>query len=233
MTPFLLTIDSLGGDLIVLGFKGRERVNAPFRFEIRVACSDVVDQQAVLGRAARLEITVGRGVRSVDGIITACELATRRADGRVVLRLRLEPRLAVLKHRSHWRIFHDRTVEEVVGELLTPISIPFEWRVVRTATRKPHRCQRGERDLAFLHRMLAEEGVFYWFEHGPHPILVFADRGEAYSPMPQPVLRHGGLEDASAADEDSVLGLVRNVRLRPVQQSVRRFDWKRPAHRTE
>jgi hypothetical protein len=29
------------------------------------------------------------------------------------------------------------------------------------------------------------------------------------------------------------LGLVRNVRLRPVQQSVRRFDWKRPAHRTE
>ena len=65
MTPFLLTIDSLGGDLIVLGFKGRERVNGPFRFEIRVACSDAVDQQAVLGRAARLEITVGRAVRSV------------------------------------------------------------------------------------------------------------------------------------------------------------------------
>ena len=233
MTPFLLTIDSLGGDLIVLGFKGRERVNAPFRFEIRVACSDAVDQQAVLGRAARLEITVGRAVRSVDGIITACELATRRADGRVVLRLRLEPRLAVLKHRSHWRIFHDRTVEEVVAELLGPVGVPFEWRVAGIPTRKPHRCQRGERDLAFLHRMLAEEGVFYWFEHGPQPMLVFADRGEAYTAMPRPVLRHVGLEDANAADEDSVLGLARNVRLRPVQQSVRRFDWMRPAHRTE
>ncbi len=52
--------------------------------------------------------------------------------------------------------------------------------------------QYRESDLAFLKRLLAEEGLFYWFEHkaadgdilGSHT-LVIADRNGAFAPNPQ------------------------------------------------
>ncbi len=228
--PFTFTIDTVPDEMVVVSFRGHEAASSPFRFEVQALSSDSLDPERVLGLRAQFNNAIGDAVRTTCGIITACELSSRRADGRTVSRLRLEPTLATLKHRSHWRIFHDQTVLGVVSELLTPLGIPFDWKVARTPDRKPHRTQRGERDLSFLHRMLADEGIFYWFDHTrEREWLVFADDANMYSSLPGATsLRHAGLSDSSSVNERSLLGLARNHRLRPTSQSTRLFDPKRP-----
>ena len=234
-SSFTLALRGVSAELLVLAIRGKEELGQLYRFEVRVAAADDLAAEAVLGMPAELQLTVGSTTRHVTGIVTAHEVVSRRSDGRQVLRLRVEPRLAALKHRSHWRVFHDRAVEEVLAEVLGAVGASFAWRVSREVGKKPHRCQRGERDLAFVQRMLAEEALVSWFEEGEDgvEVLVVSDRVESYPRLPCEVLRHVGLDPSLASSEATVFGMVRNVRLRPRGQTVRRFDWRRPVQSLE
>jgi type VI secretion system secreted protein VgrG len=198
---FRMALRGVAAELLVLTVRGKEELGQLYRFEVRVAAGEELSWEAVLGVPADLHLAVGATVRHVTGIVTACEIVSRRSDGRQVLRLRVEPRLAALKHRSHWRIFHDRSVEEVLAEVLGDVGAPFAWRVSREVGRKPHRCQRGERDWAFVQRLLAEEALVTWFEAGEEgaELLVVSDRVESYPRLPCDVLRHVGPDPSLAS----------------------------------
>jgi uncharacterized protein involved in type VI secretion and phage assembly len=66
---------------------------------------------ALLGRAATLTIvTLDGATRLVHGVITRQEVAAHDASHEMrTLHLRLEPRMALLRHRLRSRVFHDMT----------------------------------------------------------------------------------------------------------------------------
>lgn len=229
--PFELLLDGVDAPLLVLGFRGREAVSACYRFDVDVALTHPVEHE-LLGLRSSLRVLTSREPRTVHGIVSAIQRRSRRADGRSVLRVRLEPQLARLKHASHWQIFHDASVVQVADAVLAAHQVAREWRLLRQPHARPHRVQRGERDLAFVERILADEGIFFWFEQGSQgEVVVLADEPASYPALPLAgVLPHKGSDALHAGSDDVLFDLVATERLRAQGSRVQLFDWSRPHH---
>ncbi|MFT3734398.1 MAG: type VI secretion system tip protein TssI/VgrG [Rhodocyclaceae bacterium] len=142
-------------------------------------------------------------LRPLHGHITAFERLT--ADGAFGhFRLRVEPWLAFLAHRRDSYVFHDMSVPEILEDLFSSYqgqgALVPQWRLeLKDSSLYPKRStctQYNETDLAFAERLMAEEGLYYWFEHsatgaldGASHTLVVADHNDAFSENAQPQVR--------------------------------------------
>ena len=200
---------SLGSDeLLVEYIEGREGLSEGFRFDITALCADAhLDLDALLGQTALLQILTQHSrseLRPIHGHITAFERLG--SDGGFArYRITLEPWLAFLRHRRDSYIWQGRNTLDIVAEIFGDYQnkgrlLPA-WRFAladETRYRARDVCtQFEESDLAFVERLLAEEGLFYWFEHsadtgsdslGCH-MLVIADHNGAFAPNAQPTIR--------------------------------------------
>jgi hypothetical protein len=140
-----------------------------YRFTLDLVTSRrlVAGGRALLGRAATLTIvTLDGATRLVHGVITEQRVAAHDASHELrTLRLRLEPRMALLRHRVRSRVFHDLSPAAVVSTVLRAWGMQPEGRFTRAAPRLEHCVQRRESDLAFVERVLARHGLSWWFEH--------------------------------------------------------------------
>ncbi|WP_051453124.1 type VI secretion system Vgr family protein [Dechloromonas agitata] len=194
--------------------------HAGFRIELS-ALSLNADQSltALLGQPVRLDLqtSASRDVRRpFHGHIT--QITRQGADGGFGrYRLIIEPWLAFLGHNRDNYLFQDKSVIDIVDELLGDWKgqgklVPdWEWRLADPAAypKRGMTVQYRESDLAFLKRLLAEEGLFCWFEHraeagealGRHSLII-ADRNGAFAPNPQPRIRY--TQAGATLGEDSL-----------------------------
>lgn len=228
--PFVLRITDRAEPLDVVRFSGREAINSPYRFAVDVLAEGELAPDGLLGKAATLEIRTSHEVRLVHGVVTSGDVSTPHQDGRSAGRIRLEPRLATLRYASGYRIFHDQTVIEVVTRVLADHQILVSFRASRAYERRAHRIQRGERDLAFLDRILADDGLFYWFEQTEESeLLIIADSSSAYDRLPgSGRLRHLADPTAAVADDQTILGLSARSTMRPAHLVARRYEHAKP-----
>lgn len=115
------------------------------------------------------------GQRIFSGIVTAAQRGN--ADGGFcVYVLTVESALAALAHRRNSRNYQDMSVPDIVKALLdehiagNPIfaaSFRYRDKLRRTYPTRSYCNQYREADLAFIERLLAEEGITYRFSHGP------------------------------------------------------------------
>src|SRR5690606_8550956 len=134
--------------------------------------------------------------RQYHGHVTACELLGSNG-GLARYRLVLEPWLAFLRQRVDSYAFQDMTVMEIVEDVFADyaregVLVPaWRWELADRAVYRGRSLttQYEESDYDFLHRLLAEEGIFYWFEHegaaddeglGSHT-LVLCDHVDAFA----------------------------------------------------
>ena len=131
--------------------------------------------------------------------------------------LRIEPWLSLLRHRQDSYAFHDLTVMEIFEQIFGFYSkgvIQPQWRWALedpgVYRKRSLTTQYQESDLAFVQRLLAEEGIAYHFEHlgdaqapnlGSHT-LVLTDSNRKLAPN-APVSVRFHRSDATEA-EDSV-----------------------------
>ncbi|MBD1555245.1 type VI secretion system tip protein VgrG, partial [Pseudomonas typographi] len=125
--------------------------------------------------------------------------------------LTLAPTLAYLAYRSNQRIFQQRSVPQIVAQVLSEHGIlattHHRFQLGPTAYPQREYCvQYGETDLHFVQRLCEEEGIHYHFQHSPGGhMLVFSDALEPLprlAPLPyhpdtgqvteQPVIKHFG-----------------------------------------
>lgn len=160
----------------------------------------------LLGQPARLDLQTSASrtlSRPFHGHIT--QITREGSDGGFArYRLIIEPWLAFLGHTRDSYLFQDKSVIDIVDELLSDWKgqgklVPaWRWQLADPAAypKRGMTTQYRESDLAFLKRLLAEEGLFCWFEHqadagdtlGRHT-LVIADANSAFTPNPQPRIR--------------------------------------------
>ena len=166
---FALRVAGLEHDLRVVRLRGRERINALYRWDLDLVTSRRVaaDQRALLGRAAALTLSDGEGpARVVHGII-----ASQRVDGRPApddlrrLSVRLVPRMWLLGQRARSRVFHRISPLALAASVLRSWSIDVEPRVTGRLAVLEHCVQHRETDLAFVERVLARHGLAWWFAH--------------------------------------------------------------------
>lgn len=211
----------LGPDVLVAEtLDGWESVDhGGFRFQLTALSTDAhLDLQALPGTPVLLELLTADSrtePRPFHGHIGAIERLASNG-GLTRYRLVIEPWLACLRLTCDSRIFHDLSVPAIVDELLGAwrgqgaLAPAWRWELADPeAYLQRSRCtQYEESDYAFLHRLLTEEGLFYWFEHAGDPgsdglgthTLVIADHADAFGPRPGvPVRFHRG--DATEASD--------------------------------
>lgn len=240
-SPFELSMtDVPEGSLRVVSFHGRERMSRPYAWDITVASRELDERamgRAVLGRPVRLVIHGGEGDRVVRGVVARASSAGKHLHDRVAWRLRVVPRLRTLEHRRNSRIFQDMTAPDIVGAVLGEAGVPFRRETEQEYTSRSYCVQYEETDLDFVHRVLAEVGIFYRFEHAgvdfpvdEPEVVVFGDR-----PRYQPIAGNARLVHrvqqpggALRTEEHHVTSFVRRAASGPVRYARRDHDFQRP-----
>lgn len=216
-------------------------LNAPragFRFVVDALCVDThLSLKRLIGQPALLELLTPHGAaggaggglgmrRPFHGHITRAGLLG--SDGGLArFRLVIEPWLALLAERRDAWVFQGLSVPQIIEDVFADhagaahLAPAWRWSLADPAA-YPQRSlciQYHESDLAFVQRLLREEGLFCWFEHAGAPeepalgrhTLVIADHNGAFAPNAQPRVRY--TRGDAQLGEDSLDRWSESVRL--------------------
>ncbi|MCC6522270.1 MAG: type VI secretion system tip protein VgrG, partial [Polyangiaceae bacterium] len=182
------------------------------------------DPDLVVGTRASLRMERAGPVRSVDGIVTDFRVRAT-ARGTPELELVLEPCFALTRLRRDLCIFRNRSVPEIVVEVLAGHGISPALRLRGSYAQRPYTVQFRETDHDFVSRLLEDEGIFYFFLEGD--LMVLGDAAAAYEAIagiPALPFRPASGEDRH---DDAVFALGRRARLAAGKVTLRDFN---PAH---
>ncbi len=190
-----ITLEGPGLDLRVVRFEWREALSTLFVAEVLLEAPDAeLELQDLLFTPAALRLFDDDQVARVfHGVIEQAGYLGEYRHGVYHYRLRLQPQIHALAYRVRSRIFQDKDVKAIVSEVLQGAGLPdeaFEWRTEHPTYPVREYCtQYKESELAFVLRLLAEEGIFFYFEHDElgHR-MCFDDRADAHLPVEPEVL---------------------------------------------
>ncbi|CAJ0557395.1 unnamed protein product, partial [Mesorhabditis spiculigera] len=162
------TFEPQGGAVFdVIEFKLEEGLSQPFKLELHLSSADAaIDFGAVLDVPALFTIwRAESAVRYVHGLVSLFQQGDT-GFRRTRYYAEVEPILARARLRSNWRIFQQQSVPEILKTVIEAQGITD----IESNTHLDHRpreycVQAGETDLDFIHRLSAEEGILYAFEH--------------------------------------------------------------------
>jgi type VI secretion system secreted protein VgrG len=171
----LLTV--LGSDVLVLQrFSGQEGMSALFAFEVDcLAASADIDFDALIGTHATVTLTTRAGERPFDGIVTEAKWLGAGENGQRY-RLILRPWFFLASLRRNQRIFHNKTVVQILEELLGAYADAGALKPQLTADYPvlEYTVQFRESDLDFACRLMERHGISYHFQHhaGQHDMVL-------------------------------------------------------------
>ncbi|WP_437754785.1 type VI secretion system Vgr family protein [Sorangium sp. So ce1389] len=189
-----------GGPLRVIAFSCDEQLGRPYALQV---VGDLDADPGELEGALGSPGTLSFGGTSFHGVLFEIDLllATRN---RRIYRLTLAPELHALSLGRHSRVFVDRTVPQVIEQVLRDGGLSaFELRLSGAYESRRHIGQYKESDLDFLHRWMEREGITYYFlqEEGGARLIVCDDRSRHDDGPPAPVRYYpSGLDDVSAGE---------------------------------
>ena len=240
----------------VASFRGTEGLSRLSSFRVRALdMTDAVVSTKLDKARAELVLGVADGAdRVVSGIITAvADVGVHVETGHRAYELRIAPRMWRLRRRTNSRIFQEKTLQEIVEIVLAEHRVARRWVLTRPTPRRMYCVQYQESDYAFVTRLLAEEGIFFYFEDPTHEAvdghvdaappetLVLCDDARNYpaiapdpwdppaSPGRPPAVpyRDRG-EGCRALLEDSVVRFDSCRRVRSGAVTLHDYDYKRP-----
>lgn len=153
----------------------QEALSVPYRTDVICVATDPgLSLGQMLGCPARVKIAGEFAAsRLVCGMVTG--VTRLGADGNLTaFELRIEPALALLAQRRNARVFQDKSVPQIVQAILNEhiagnatIRAAFQHQadLHQDYPIRSYCVQYDEDDLAFITRLLAEEGISYRFEH--------------------------------------------------------------------
>jgi len=193
LNRYKLDIPSCPYPLDVERFDGLEQMSALYHYTIRFTSSHPdLTAEMMLSKTATLSMGVGKLLDSVVGkIVHGVVTNFRRLAGsrdQVTYEIILEPFISLLdkQFRTH-RFFVNKSVPEVVEQILGEHGLKrweYEFKLKQTYPKREQINQYQESDLAFIERLLAEVGIFYFFTLQPDTqteVVHFADKQSAWT----------------------------------------------------
>lgn len=239
LNRYQLDIPSCTASLDVEEFSGEEKLSETYLWTIYFTSTDKnIDASQLLSKPATL--TMGGGIlqsltecKRVHGVVTHFERISGSADQAEYM-ITLEPFLSLLdkQFRTH-RFFVNKSVPEVVEQVLQEHHLhdwEYEFNLKQHYPRREQINQYQESDLAFIQRLLAEVGIFYFFtlqEEAQSEVVNFADAQRALMfDKTLPVNSPSGMSDSGT---ESIWGL--SITHNVVEANVTTRDYNpRDAH---
>ncbi|MBK9262905.1 MAG: type VI secretion system tip protein VgrG [Polyangiaceae bacterium] len=212
-----------------------------------------IDPDELIGQRGTLRIATltAPAYRVVHGVIIGAE-ELGPVPGGMLYHIVLAPPLVRAAHRSRCRIFLEKTTRQIIDAVLQgdpeitlangvtgilddgdetryiPAKEMYTWRIVDASriddvAARDYCVQYNESDLAFIRRLLEEEGISFHFENSDGIcLLVLSDKDSGRTRVnPFDALGPG---IAGRAIQSMKLG----ARLRPRKVSLLDYNWKRP-----
>lgn len=244
---FQFYVDGVTASFVVLQCNGQENLSTCFSYTLKVLCDKPYLQPGeLIGRLAGLSVLAagGEAVRYIHGRIeqaTACGqvgAAVPVSDNSAVggghnIELRMTPSLQGLATYRHARIFQDLSTLEIIQAVLQHAGFPADYmqpRLLEKYPLRPYCVQFDETDLAFVERLLREQGLVYFFEHTKQSHRwVIGDHTDAY-PELKPALPYrpnsGLVENAEV-----VFAIEATAKLTPEQVGAHSYQFTCPSAR--
>ncbi|WP_295667079.1 type VI secretion system Vgr family protein [uncultured Haemophilus sp.] len=151
----------------VISFKLTEGLSEPFRLELQLSSFDPnISFSALMDQSVTFTFWQGeQPVRYLNGIVTSFGVG-KTGFVRTHYQMVVEPALARAAFQSDSRIFQHQNSEKIIRTLLQKNRVekvsfeplPSDWE-------REYCVQYRETDLAFIERLAAEEGWYYYFDH--------------------------------------------------------------------
>lgn len=170
---FQLEVEGLESSRIhLVALRGDEGMNRLYRFDLIGRFSGHAEdamRASALGRPLHLTLETSEGTpRMVHGIAACVSLLAHEREHSVA-HVVLVPKLWLMGRTVDSRVFQDMDVRTIAAEILQEHGIVHIFRLARAYRRRSYVVQHEETDLAFLLRILAEEGIFLSFMQ-PHGV---------------------------------------------------------------
>lgn len=193
LNRYSLNIPSCPYPLDVESFEGLEQMSVLYHYTIRFTSPHPdLTADMMLSQSVTLNMGVGELFNPVVGkVVHGVVTNFRRLSGsrdQVKYEIIIEPFLALLgnQFRTH-RFFVNKSVPEVVAEVLQDHGLKgweYEFTLKAEYPKREQINQYQENDLAFIERLLAEVGIFYFFTLQPDTqteVIHFADKQSAWT----------------------------------------------------
>ncbi len=227
-----LLCDVLPSDAQAHGYTAHEAVSLPYAVDVEFSTTDAsfrVDD--CLRHRMVLVVDDAHGnTRYYDGLPDQVRFLAHRGDDNM-FGVRLRPALAALEHREGSRIFQDMSPVDVIKQILSDAGVDkdVQWQLRQTYAKREFLCQYRETEMNFVHRLLEDEGIFYFFHHSidDHQ-LIFADDPAVFAlpPGAPPVVL--APRTGAGAGAQALTGLHRARTLRATQVALRDWDFEKP-----
>ncbi|ECX7254189.1 type VI secretion system tip protein VgrG [Salmonella enterica subsp. enterica serovar Typhimurium] len=227
------------GALLFASLDGGETLSELFSYVVQLKTPDTLNLgyvspaanlplKPMVGKDLCVNIELdGGGKRHISGLVTAARVVGH--EGRsVTYELRMEPWVKPLTHTSDYKAFQNKTVVDILDEVLAEYPYPVEKRLVESYPVRTWQVQYGETDFDFLQRLMQEWGIYWWFEHSEDShTLVLADAISAHKACPDSPLVEWHQEGLKL-DKEFIHTITANESLRTGQWVLDDFDFTKP-----
>ena len=169
-TDRLLSLNTPLGSNVLLpdSFQCSEAISEIFELHLRVlaVAGTSVSASDLIGKRVTLSMVVDDSgtARPFNGMVASLESLGGDSDFDSYA-LRVVPMLWLLTLNTQTRVFQNKTVVDIVKEVLTTYSITPNDTTQNTYTPLEYCTQYRETDFAFISRLLSQHGIFYSFTH--------------------------------------------------------------------
>ena len=229
--------------LLVESWVGREELSTLYEWQIFCLAADAaIELNTLLARQVTLRTRLADGTQATrSGWVV--HIAQLDADGGFARYcLTVVPWLWLATQRRQSRAFQDKTVLQILEDVFTADGPRANWRIapevhdfLSRVRPRSYCCQYRESDYAFFTRLLAEEGIGFYFEEveetgssiSNQRLVLFADStalADDYS-----AATHHGIRfhrDAGTEQQDCIQAFGSERRLQAAITTVSTWDYK-------
>jgi type VI secretion system secreted protein VgrG len=224
--------------LLVTGFRGSEELSNLFSFEFTLIAenSTTIDFSKLVGNGIALSVaTLGEGGatewRYINGICARFSQGNRNEEFTSYY-AEVVPQVWLLTRRFQSRIFQQKSVPDILKEVLQGFDCDFQLR--GQYEHREYCVQYRETDFDFASRLMEEEGIFYFFKHteSGHKMII-ADSSAAHIDVPGLTKAKYDVVEGGSPQADYIFEWRKTQSLRAAKYSLWDHTFQQPTKNLE
>ena len=222
----------MGTDVLLLEeFTGAETVSQQFSYHLRAVSTDgAVDLTGILQQPVLVSLLQPDGdARYIHGIVSRA-VRLERDKGLTTYHLEIVPWTWFLSLITDCRIFENKTVQQIIEQIFKDQGFQnYDFQLTGSYDPREYCVQYRETSLDFISRLMEEEGIFYFFEHGSDKHrLIIRDSQSAFPPCPFSPDVEYGVSTEVTSEKDAIKTLAVEHAVRSQTISLTDYDFQKP-----
>ncbi|MFB9985750.1 type VI secretion system Vgr family protein [Mesorhizobium kowhaii] len=220
-------------DVFLRRLTGSERLGQLFHYEVRLVSRHPIQNFATIpGQSLAVGLKLkGSAMRFFHGIVTEFQYLGHDDGANLNYVAQMRPWLSLLDYRSNSRIFQNKTSIEIITTIFREHKGNFKNQTTGRFPQRSYCVQYDETDLAFVSRLMEQDGIYYYFEHAEdqHDLVLVDNAASHIACAPEIVETHHNLRPAPNLHRDDViLRWEEVVSLQPNKVVLKDYNHEKP-----